>query len=476
DYSGANAATVIQAAINNLSGPGSIYLDSAGTFTITSKITAEDGQCIFSNGALLDVSGLNDTVFEFSAQRSGNNQQLTGIWGFKVQGNIENSDLLLFKATNINYSVVVRDIFCHSVPNVIHLVGSCFMSHIENVHSLYSESGTFIKLEKANEACGPNGTQITNCSAEPQITPYPEYSLYVKDAGSIKVDGFYTEGVFDTGCYFENSSFTLTNSKFSGNSYFVVKNVDSAAITKSIFNTCKISIQGTNEVIKISDNLRLRHSNSSCITVEASSTTTVLDIANNNFETASGQTAITIVNGTTVISCLDISHNVFRSEEAPDQAGTAIMHGGGTPSINNAKLIANTFEYLTGTYIVYLPATQVSATNNIFKNVTATSYILLIGSGQTKRTSDNIFVSISGTLMDYRGLNCSAETFSGDGSTTSFSFAHGLAATPTHVEITPTSADAAANFYWSANGTNIIINYLTAPPAGTNNVKFTWRA
>jgi len=67
-------------------------------------------------------------------------------------------------------------------------------------------------------------------------------------------------------------------------------------------------------------------------------------------------------------------------------------------------------------------------------------------------------------------------TFSGDGTTTQFSIAHGLVSTPTKIQVTPMTADAASDFYVTADDTNIYVNYKSAPPSGTDNLKFSWYA
>ncbi|RLE67688.1 MAG: hypothetical protein DRJ43_06955 [Thermoprotei archaeon] len=72
--------------------------------------------------------------------------------------------------------------------------------------------------------------------------------------------------------------------------------------------------------------------------------------------------------------------------------------------------------------------------------------------------------------------NSGTATFSGDGTTTQFSIAHGLVSTPTKVLVTPMTGDAAADFYVTAGDTNIYINYKSAPPSGTDNLKFSWYA
>jgi len=78
------------------------------------------------------------------------------------------------------------------------------------------------------------------------------------------------------------------------------------------------------------------------------------------------------------------------------------------------------------------------------------------------------------------GYNCISKrgtaTFSGDGSTTQFSISHGLVSTPSNIQVTPRSEDASGDFYVTANTSNIYVNYLSAPPSGTNNIKLDWNA
>jgi len=78
--------------------------------------------------------------------------------------------------------------------------------------------------------------------------------------------------------------------------------------------------------------------------------------------------------------------------------------------------------------------------------------------------------------IGYVTENSGVATFSGDGTTTSFSWAHGLVSTPTKILVTPKSVDASGNFYVTADATNITITYITAPPAGTDNVVLSWYA
>jgi len=67
-------------------------------------------------------------------------------------------------------------------------------------------------------------------------------------------------------------------------------------------------------------------------------------------------------------------------------------------------------------------------------------------------------------------------TFSGDGTTKQFTISHGLANQPSRVSVTPASADASGSYYVTADATYIYVNYITAPPAGSNNVVLFWSA
>jgi len=75
--------------------------------------------------------------------------------------------------------------------------------------------------------------------------------------------------------------------------------------------------------------------------------------------------------------------------------------------------------------------------------------------------------------IGYVTENAGTDTQSGDGTTTVFTIAHGLNETPIVANVWAESADANGDFYVSGkDGTNIEITYASAPPSGTNNL--TW--
>lgn len=62
-------------------------------------------------------------------------------------------------------------------------------------------------------------------------------------------------------------------------------------------------------------------------------------------------------------------------------------------------------------------------------------------------------------------------TFSGDGVNTTFQIAHGLDSAPSTAQVTAASDGAAGDFYVSGiDGTNITVEYASAPGNGTDNI------
>lgn len=61
-------------------------------------------------------------------------------------------------------------------------------------------------------------------------------------------------------------------------------------------------------------------------------------------------------------------------------------------------------------------------------------------------------------------------------SESTYTIPHGLGASPSCYNVIPASADAAGIQYVEANATNLVIHYASAPPTGTNNLKWTWEA
>jgi len=127
------------------------------------------------------------------------------------------------------------------------------------------------------------------------------------------------------------------------------------------------------------------------------------------------------------------------------------------------QVVANQFNYCNYGYYEQDAADYNLIINNVFRNTT--NPITIVGVNTIVRRN-----------IGYTTENSGTATFSGDGSTTQFSIEHGLVSTPSKVQVTPMSSDAAGDFYVTADDTYIYINYSTAPPSGTDNVKVSWQA
>jgi len=91
----------------------------------------------------------------------------------------------------------------------------------------------------------------------------------------------------------------------------------------------------------------------------------------------------------------------------------------------------------------------------------------------------NILAGSGTVVKDCVGVtleNGGEATFSGDGTTTTFTIAHGLADTPGSVKVTPGSADADGDFYVTVDATDITVTFASAPATGTDNVVLWWNA
>jgi hypothetical protein len=144
------------------------------------------------------------------------------------------------------------------------------------------------------------------------------------------------------------------------------------------------------------------------------------------------------------------------------------------------RIVGNKFysgSYYTDVILNLRTNDTVTATilGNTFKNVLFNIYTVSQLTPTIIITDIDINPIISPYVtVRYRKRNSGSATFSGDGTTTQFRIQHNLEATPNKVIVTPASRDATGQFYVTADNTYIYVNYLTAPPSGTNNVVLNW--
>lgn len=90
---------------------------------------------------------------------------------------------------------------------------------------------------------------------------------------------------------------------------------------------------------------------------------------------------------------------------------------------------------------------------------------ILINNSSINLTSDGAVWRVTSSGPDLDGRVAVSGTF--NGSATSVSFAHNLGAIPVWFGVTPTNQLASGAFWVTATSTNIVINYASAPTAGT---------
>jgi parallel beta-helix repeat protein len=91
---------------------------------------------------------------------------------------------------------------------------------------------------------------------------------------------------------------------------------------------------------------------------------------------------------------------------------------------------------------------------------------------QIVNASTNTYRNNVGYVSDNKGLYMA----NGDGATTTFTFPHGLSATPVYVGVTPNHATVNGDFTVTFDATNIIVTFKVAPAIVTNGVKLVWKA
>jgi len=170
-----------------------------------------------------------------------------------------------------------------------------------------------------------------------------------------------------------------------------------------------------------------------------------------------------------------VTDNIIRALDSP--AGIYVKYASLT-SITNNYIVAAPY----GIYIDTASNNMITE-NHIIDSTNEAIYEVnsdLNWIARNKIKGGNIVTTGANTVVEnnfgYSTENSGTATFSGDGSTTQFKIEHDLISTPSKVLVTPMTADAAGDFYVTADNTYIYINYKTAPPSGTENIKVSWYA
>lgn len=123
----------------------------------------------------------------------------------------------------------------------------------------------------------------------------------------------------------------------------------------------------------------------------------------------------------------------------------------------------------------------INATNNTITDSSTAAGDLLRSDGtkftRLARGSNTQVLGSTSTNIAWTSLtaeNTGKATGSGTGSATVFNVAHGLGSNPSNAMIICSSHT--ITFTYTTDTTNIVVTFTSAPPSGTNNVIFYWRA
>jgi hypothetical protein len=443
-FSGRDAATVIQYAVNNLP---TYPLSDFGRKFLAGKIFLKGELVIKSPLNFTNLSGL---VIEGEGGRSYSPTRVI----------IETSASVVFDLTNSRY------FFFRNI-------------HFE-VASGYTPSVVFLLARNTNNYSVGEGV-FKECT--------------FNDIGGVTTAFVYDYGaelmVFDK-CewYAKGRSVYITSSNKAGvSSPFTT--ISSGSISTSMISFPDNFFYGDNapqELIRIEGAVQVNFDKCffggnpsvyAFLIDSSTSTTQGLKVENSHFEKL-GFTAIGPSSGWS-----DIIGMVFE--------GNTINVGSGTQTFfdfNRTQLVLNRFSMknninLLSTQTVVLSAyiidnSEIDCRGELYPfKITTSQYgrysrFVVQNSGYLVLTGGSVAVDIVYYTLVQK--NSGTAVFSGDGTTTQFAIAHGLSSTPTTAIVTPASSGASGSFYVTVDATYIYVNYATAPPAGTNNVVLYWEA
>ena len=467
---GVDDASVIQSAVNAIS-EGKILIRK-GTYKITQKISCPAGIFFESEGAELDLSGLNDVTFEFGSDAETADLKLTGMRGFKVSASSANSNTLLVKASQISRGFLLEKIMHKDLNNLAEIRGACYDATIRDCWG-YDLKGVWIKLvtlDIDDVAYKPNATEIINCELSNRWSNPGGRGIEVLSSnedtstgavGTVKIHNCWIEAV-NVGIYSEGKNTIISNNNI-------------AAVDKGIHINVKqidgIYMKNSGEAAEIIGNYINVRADAYGIYLDGASRGHI--IVGNWFEYLLG-TAIYCANN----HRLRIIGNYisFGSDAAVGFSGTT-CHSQieGNIFIGNVASPRGTGINTDGYYI--------TIEGNGFVGL---KYSINAPSLNGVREEGNIFYgNTNDPLLGTKYRNSGSKTFSGDGSTTDFSIgAHGLVTTDPSkiaIKVTPASSDAIAaspcvGYVDPADNTKIRVKFSSAPASGSENVKIVWYA
>ncbi|RLC76453.1 MAG: hypothetical protein DRJ03_28630, partial [Chloroflexi bacterium] len=182
-----------------------------------------------------------------------------------------------------------------------------------------------------------------------------------------------------------------------------------------------------------------------------------------SYHTIKNNQLIDVGTGASYTIWINATKSLFEGNILYDSDGTHSWHGFYLTDSAHENILRNNYIYNHNVGINLLTGADY---NKIYDNILEANGTAISNSG-----TGNIIKRNIGYATENNGI----ATFSGDGTTTTFTIAHGLVGTPTVYKVQPASADAAGDFYVTADSTNLTVTYKTAPPSGTDNIVLVWQ-
>jgi len=423
EFSGTDASTVIQNAINQLGTNGGKIFVKSGRYTLSSTITLQpDVDLEFERNRVRIDCNANPTFnvtasnpihyIKISGGYFGSSKSGINIFHITGQGNFILEDMVFYGDYAIQRNIlpiriVVYNNYFHVKISRIHAYSKYFI-RIEKdpTYSVLRQSVMIDKVTWFNDF--PDGIMIdvyTN-----------SYGLYNISAENIH--GYYTgTGINMTT---ENTGFIYFcrfNNIFLQTNKGIYINASGGEIADVFFSNVFLNPQGANSYGF--------YATGKIHTIMANQLSV-------QFPSDSGVTGIAIL----------------PSEKTSTRGGHFVF--------TNLRL----YDVLSSQYSI--------VTNNNFHDSMFTGAFMYLSNAQINGTNVRIISPSS--------IQSGKATFSGDGTTKQFRIAHTLSLTPSKVLVTPGSNDAIGTFYVTADNAYIYVNYETAPPPGTGNIVLYWYA
>lgn len=214
------------------------------------------------------------------------------------------------------------------------------------------------------------------------------------------------------------------------------------------------------------------------VAAHTSTKITITDKAHLNSSIAYTDAALTMGDFT-----LTVKDNQFKINNPADSFAynivAAAISGNRTLTL---PLITGNDIFVTEAFIQTMTGKTINATNNTITDSSQAAGDILKNNGTKfvrmgRGTALQVLRTNAGaTDLEYASLDSERTgkaTSSGNASTTVFTIAHGLGATPGYAFVDCSSHAIART--WTVDGTNITVTFSSAPPSGTNNVIIYWR-